>query len=97
MCIRDRLYSNRRRFERGGILVVGPGPVFMNYIERVLPSLGEDSVTLRAIGAVASDVLPDVRATRIDDALAANVKGSLRMVTLIKRLVKCLLYTSRCV
>jgi len=81
------LYSNRRRFERGGILVVGPGPVFMNYIERVLPSLGEDSVTLRAIGAVASDVLPDVRATRIDDALAANVKGSLRMVTLIKRLV----------
>ena len=59
----------------------------MNYIERVLPPLGEDSVTPRAIGAVASDVLPDVRATRIDDALAANVKGSLRMVTLIKRLV----------
>lgn len=81
------LYSNRRRFERGGVLVVGPGPVFMNYIERVLPSLGEDSVTLRAIGSVASDVLPDVIATRIDDAAAANVKGSLRMVTLLKRLV----------
>ena len=29
----------------------------MNYIERVLPSLGEDSVTLRSIGAVASDVV----------------------------------------
>jgi hypothetical protein len=81
------LYSNRRRFERGGILVVGPGPVFMNYIERVLPSLGEDSVTLRAIGAVASDVLPDLNAHRIDDAAAAGVKGSLRMVTLLKRLV----------
>ncbi len=81
------LYSNRRRFERGGILVVGPGPVFMNYIERVLPSLGEDSVTLRAIGAVASDVLPDLDAGRIDDAAAAGVKGSLRMVTLLKRLV----------
>ena len=36
------LYSNRRRFESGGVLVVGPSRVFMNYIERVLPSLGED-------------------------------------------------------
>ena len=81
------LYANRRRFERGGILVVGPGPVFMNYIDRVLPSLGEDSVTLRAIGSVASDVLPDVDATRIDTAEAANVKGSLRMVRLLKNLV----------
>jgi DNA helicase IV len=80
------LYSNRRRFERGGILVVGPGPVFMNYIERVLPSLGEDSVTLRAIGSIASDVL-GVVATRIDPTDAAGIKGSLRMVTLLKRLV----------
>ena len=46
------LYSNRRRFESGGVLVVGPSRVFMNYIARVLPSLGEDSVTLRPIGAV---------------------------------------------
>ena len=51
------LYSNRRRFESGGVLVVGPSRVFMNYIERVLPSLGEDAVTLRSIGAVAADVV----------------------------------------
>ena len=51
------LYSNRRRFESGGVLVVGPSRVFMNYIARVLPSLGEDSVTLRSIGAVPSDVV----------------------------------------
>ena len=50
------LYSNRRRFESGGVLVVGPSRVFMNYIERVLPSLGEESVTLRSIGSVPSDV-----------------------------------------
>ncbi len=80
------LYSNRRRFERGGILVVGPGPVFMNYIERVLPSLGEDSVMLRAIGAVASDVL-DVSSEVVDDADTAGVKGSLRMVGVLKNLV----------
>lgn len=80
------LYSNRRRFERGGILVVGPSGLFMNYIERVLPSLGEDSVTLRPIGGVAVDAL-DLVASRIDTASAAAVKGSLRMVTVLKRLV----------
>ena len=80
------LYSNRRRFERGGILVVGPSGVFMNYIERVLPSLGEDSVILRAIGGVASDVL-DLSSERIDAAEAATIKGSLRMLPLLKRLI----------
>lgn len=81
------LYSNRRRFERGGVLVVGPSALFMDYIERVLPSLGEDSVTLRAIGAVASDVLPGVASSRVDDADTATVKGSLRMVQVLKNLV----------
>ncbi|MCB0891426.1 MAG: AAA family ATPase [Propionibacteriaceae bacterium] len=80
------LYSNRRRFERGGILVVGPSALFMNYIERVLPSLGEDSVTLRSIGAVAVDVLGLV-AERNDDAAAATIKGSLRMAPVLQRLV----------
>ena len=81
------LYSNRRRFESGGILVVGPGPLFMNYIERVLPSLGEDSVTLRAIGAVASDVLGGLTSDVVDDAPTAGVKGSLRMVRVLRALV----------
>ncbi len=58
----------------------------MNYIDRVLPSLGEDSVVLRAIGGVAVDSL-GVTASRIDSATAAAVKGSLRMVELLKRLV----------
>jgi DNA helicase IV len=80
------LYSNRRRFERGGILVVGPSGLFMDYIERVLPSLGEDSVTLRAIGGVAVDTL-GFSASRIDAAAPAALKGSLRMVPLLKRLV----------
>lgn len=80
------LYSNRRRFERGGILVIGPSSLFMNYIERVLPSLGEDSVTLRPIGGVAVDTL-GLTAARIDSAAAATIKGSLRMVPLLKRLV----------
>ncbi|GAA2100948.1 AAA family ATPase [Microlunatus panaciterrae] len=80
------LYSHRRRFENGGVLVVGPSLVFMNYIERVLPSLGEDSVTLRPIGMVASDVVR-LRGERVDEPVAAAAKGSLRMVQVLRRLV----------
>ena len=81
------LYSNRARLERGGVLVVGPSRVFMNYIERVLPSLGEDSVTLRAVGQAATDVL-GMSSDRIDDADAATCKGSLRMLEVLRRLVR---------
>lgn len=81
------LYSNRARLEKGGVLVVGPSSVFMNYIERVLPSLGEDSVSLKAIGGVASDVL-GLTSERIDSAAAATVKGSLAMLDVLRRLVR---------
>ena len=81
------LYSNRRRFESGGVLVVGPSRVFMNYIERVLPSLGEESVTLRSIGAVASDVVR-LRGDQVDPPATAAVKGSLRMTKVLRRLVQ---------
>jgi DNA helicase IV len=80
------LYSNRRRFETGGVLVVGPSLGFMNYIARVLPSLGEDSVTMRSIGAVASDVVR-ISGDRVDPPGVAAVKGSLRMVQVMRRLV----------
>jgi DNA helicase IV len=81
------LYTNRARLEKGGVLVVGPSNVFMNYIERVLPSLGEDSVTLKAIGGVAGDVL-GLTSERVDEAAAATVKGSLTMLTVLRRLVR---------
>lgn len=81
------LYTHRARLERGGVLVVGPSEVFMNYIERVLPSLGEDSVTLRSIGAVATDVL-GLSSQRVDSADAATLKGSLRMLPVLRRLVR---------
>jgi DNA helicase IV len=80
------LYSNRRRFESGGVLVIGPSRVFMNYIARVLPSLGEDAVTLRSIGAVASDVVR-ITGDRVDPPPVAAIKGSLRMVKVLRRLV----------
>ncbi len=81
------LYSHRRRFESGGVLVVGPSRLFMNYIERVLPSLGEDAVTLRPIGGVASDVIA-TSGERYDEPEVARIKGGLVMVELLRRLVR---------
>jgi DNA helicase IV len=78
------LYTDRRRFESGGVLVVGPSDVFMRYIERVLPSLGETAVTLRSVG----EVVDGVHGTRHDPPEVAAVKGSRRMVTLLRRVVR---------
>ncbi len=75
------LYADRRRYETGGVLVVGPSGVFMRYIERVLPSLGETAVALRSVG----EVVDGVRATRRDDPAVAEVKGSGRMAELLRR------------
>jgi DNA helicase IV len=75
------LYADRRRYERGGVLVVGPSGVFMRYIERVLPSLGETAVALRSLG----EVVDGVRATRRDDPAVAEVKGSAAMAELLRR------------
>ena len=77
------LYTDRRRFESGGVLVVGPSGVFMNYIERVLPSLGETSVTLRSLG----EVVDGIKAFRHDEPVAAAAKGSARMTTVLGRAV----------
>ena len=81
------LYTNRARLEKGGVLVVGPSNVFMNYIERVLPSLGEDTVTLKAIGGIAGDVL-GLTSERVDGSAAATLKGSLGMLKVLRRLVR---------
>ncbi|MFT4286315.1 HelD family protein [Nocardioides sp.] len=75
------LYTDRRRYETGGVLVVGPSGVFMSYIARVLPSLGETAVALRSLG----EVVDGVRAARHDDPAVAAVKGSARMAELLRR------------
>ncbi|AKU15561.1 HelD family protein [Luteipulveratus mongoliensis] len=75
------LYSDRRRYESGGILVVGPSSAYTAYIERVLPSLGEDTVTLRSLG----DVVDGTTAARLDEPEAARVKGSLTIRQVLSR------------
>ena len=75
------LYTDRRRYEGGGVLVVGPSGVFMRYIERVLPSLGETAVALRSLG----EVVDGLKASRHDEPAVADVKGSGRMAELMRR------------
>ena len=39
------LYTYRDRLAKDGVLVIGPSPAFLHYIEMVLPSLGETGCT----------------------------------------------------
>ena len=75
------LYSDRSRFAGGGVLVVGPSGVFVEYIATVLPSLGEDTATLRSLGSL----VVGYEATRVDPSDVASVKGSLRMRRVLER------------
>ncbi|MET7666895.1 HelD family protein [Micromonospora luteifusca] len=75
------LYSERSRYAGGGILVVGPSSVFVEYIASVLPSLGEDTATLHSLGTL----FPGMTATRPDPPEVAAVKGSLRMRRVLER------------
>ena len=63
------------------MLIVGPSGVFMRYIGRVLPSLGETAVALRSLG----EVVDGLKATRHDEPAVADVKGSVRMAELMRR------------
>ncbi|MCW2643584.1 MAG: Helicase, partial [Dactylosporangium sp.] len=78
------LYADRNRFESGGVLVVGPSEVFVSYVSRVLPSLGEETVTLRSLG----QIMEKVSATRHDPGQIAAIKGSLRMARVLGRAVR---------
>ncbi|MEU4623148.1 AAA family ATPase [Actinoplanes sp. NPDC023801] len=75
------LYADRSRFAGGGILVIGPSGVFVEYIATVLPSLGEETATLRSLGSL----VPGWDATRVDSGEVAAIKGSLRMRRVLER------------
>ncbi|MZD55642.1 AAA family ATPase [Streptomyces sp. SID5606] len=78
------LYQDRRRYA-GGILIVSPTPLLVAYTEGVLPSLGEEGqVAIRAIGSLADDAAP-AGATLYDSPATARVKGSSRMLRVLRR------------
>ncbi len=83
------MYARREWYGRRGVLVVGPSSVFVDYISAVLPALGETSVRLASLADLPN--LPSgVRATAWEPPAATAVKGSVRMVEVLKRCVRAL-------
>ncbi len=82
------LYTHRFPLEDQGVLVIGPNRVFLRYIERVLPSLGEAGVEQ----VVLADLVPYVRFARPDEPgdspLTARVKGDIRMSAVVGNAVR---------
>ncbi|MEU2395947.1 UvrD-helicase domain-containing protein [Streptomyces sp. NPDC007369] len=78
------LYQDRRRYS-GGILIVSPTPLLVAYTEGVLPSLGEEGqVAIRALGSL----VDGAEATAYDDAAVARIKGSSRMLKVLRKAVR---------
>ncbi|MEU3057598.1 HelD family protein [Streptomyces griseus] len=79
------LYQDRRRYA-GGILIVSPTPLLVAYTEGVLPSLGEEGqVAIRAIGSLSDDAAGPEGATAYDEPAVARIKGSSRMLHVLRK------------
>ncbi len=78
------LYTHRDRLSRSGVLIVGPNPLFLRYIEQVLPSLGETGVVL----STAAELYPGVVGVHEPLADVAALKGDLRMAAVLARAVR---------
>ncbi|MFE4593671.1 HelD family protein [Streptomyces laurentii] len=75
------LYQDRRRYS-GGILIVSPTPLLVSYTEGVLPSLGEEGqVAIRALGSLVDGAEADA----YDEPAVARVKGSSRMLAVLRK------------
>lgn len=73
------LYTHRERMQRHGVLVVGPNPAFLDYIGRVLPSLGETDAVFMTVG----DLYPGLHVTAEDTPEATRIKGSLQILDVL--------------
>ncbi|MFF3056276.1 HelD family protein [Streptomyces sp. NPDC057909] len=79
------LYQDRRRYA-GGILVVSPTPLLVAYTEGVLPSLGEEGqVAIRAVGSLSDEAAGVEGATTYDEPAVARIKGSSRMLQVLRK------------
>jgi len=77
------LYTYRFPLEVQGVLVVGPNPTFLRYIDQVLPSLGETGVEL----STATGLYKRARPVAAEPADVARLKGDPRMAQFIRRAV----------
>lgn len=80
------LYQHRSRLASHGVLVIGPSPVFLRYIEQVLPSLGESA----AVMMTAADLYPGVDTVEEPDPRVSRLKGDVRMADVLRTAVRSL-------
>ncbi|MDR1033812.1 MAG: AAA family ATPase [Bifidobacteriaceae bacterium] len=73
------LYANREKL-RGGVMLVGPNRSFLQYIDQVIPSLGETGVTTTTMHSI----LPHINVGRIETHEEQQIKGMPEMVEVIK-------------
>jgi DNA helicase IV len=76
------LYAHRDALRR--VLVVGPNPVFMDYVSHVLPSLGEDSVDQLAV----AELVEGVEVTVADPLDVERLKAERRLADVVARAVE---------
>jgi DNA helicase IV len=81
------LYTHRFPLEGQGVLVVAPNRLFLRYVERVLPSLGEAGVHLMVLADLLEDLMP-VRVADADPPAVAEVKAGIGMVDVIAGAVR---------
>ncbi|WTW96667.1 AAA family ATPase [Streptomycetaceae bacterium NBC_01309] len=77
------LYAHRERLHRSGTLVVGPNRSFLDYIQQVLPALGEVEVGQTTV----EDLVAHVPVKAADSAEARRLKGDARMAEVLRRAV----------
>jgi DNA helicase IV len=77
------LYTHRFPLESQGVLVLGPNPTFLRYIEHVLPSLDETGVELSTVNGLYSNTRP----VGTDDEAVTRLKGDARMARVLARAV----------
>ncbi|MDR6939015.1 HelD family protein [Arcanobacterium hippocoleae] len=54
------LYTYRKQFAHSGVLIIGPSKRFLQYIDQVLPSLGESDVVACTIDELFPGVIPTI-------------------------------------
>lgn len=78
------LYHHREQLERRGVLLIGPSRNFLNYIDHVLPSLGETG----AVATTLAGLVPGVQVSGHDSDRATAIKGRTDMADVIKAAVR---------
>ena len=77
------LYTHRFPLEDQGVLVIGPNRIFLRYIERVLPSLGEAGVEQ----VILADLIPDATFGGRESSDIARVKGQKKIARVIDKAI----------